>query len=259
MAIVLRQQELQLELMEWTMKHQSTREWHAKRRIKQRSISPYPSPPKNGRSTAKPHPMRKHASLGVLNSSKGSFRRTSTNNPPSTSSSASTESTSTFHNGKGCTLPISMTSGTHLASVTPPITPSNLTSLPETSVAAMTFDDPWAEFMGLNPSPAAQGTVTMNLGRDLEVNLSMLDHTIDDFFLETIEGAAPQVQTSPRPSTSEVIKGLSFKKTTAAPEPEAMDPLFNTNLIPEVEYETGEGDVDMDVDRSPEPSVIITT
>ncbi|TEB26902.1 hypothetical protein FA13DRAFT_1886296 [Coprinellus micaceus] len=126
-------------------------------------------------------------------------------------------------------------------------------------VAAMTSDDPWAEFMGLNPSPVAQGTVTMNLGRDLEVNLSMLDHTIDDFFLETIEGAAPQVQTLPRPSTSEVIKGLSFKKTTAAPEPEAMDPLFNANLIPEVEYETGEGDVDMDVDRSPEPSVIITT
>jgi hypothetical protein len=125
----------------------------------------------------------------------------------------------------------------------------------------MTFDDPWAEFMGLNPSPAAQGTVTItsNLGEDLEVNLSMLDHTIDDFFLETIEGAAPQVQTSPRPSTSEVIKGLSFKKTTAAPEPEATDPLFDADLIPEVEYETGEGDVDMDADGSPEPSVIITT
>jgi hypothetical protein len=53
--------------------------------------------------------------------------------------------------------------------------------------------------MGLNPSPAAQGTVTItsNLGEDLEVNLSMLDHTIDNFFLETIKGAAPQVQTSP--------------------------------------------------------------
>jgi hypothetical protein len=121
----------------------------------------------------------------------------------------------------------------------------------------MSFMDPWAEFMGLNLAPESQGAITImsNLG-ELEVNLSMLESSINDFFHKTIEGAAPPAPTSPRPSTSEVIKDLTFKKTIA-PGPEATNPLFNKDLIPEVEYEASKGDIDMDAEGSPEPESVI--
>ncbi|KAJ3532569.1 hypothetical protein NMY22_g7694 [Coprinellus aureogranulatus] len=268
MAIVLRERELQLEQLECSIKEHNQRGWHVERRLRQRPspMSPYPPQshpsPRSLENLRRARSERRRDLKRAPPLSKVSSRRTFNAAPLSTSNGAPSVSPSTSRNAGETSLLFPESSNitpTPATSVTSAILLPSSVSSTQPVVSAMNSQEP--QTAEISEIPFDQEdlnalTLTSGLGEDLEVNLTLFgDSGIDDFFRETIEGATQRTPTSPRPSTHEVLKNLSFKKNAAAPA--APNPSVEDDFIPENLDDIDMGDAD--AEGSPEPESVIIT